>query len=101
MGNSFHQTAVTGDHPGPVIYQSVLWGIKFCRELLLGQGHAHGHGEPLAQRTGSRLNTRALAKFRVPCGLCVQLPEVFKVLQADVITREVQQGVEQHRAMPI
>jgi len=90
MGNAFHQAAVSGDYPSPMIYHGAIRRVEFRCELLLRQRHAHRHGKPLAQRPRCRFNPRALAEFRVPRSLCVKLPKVFEVLQTDVIAREVE-----------
>ncbi len=80
-------------------------GVAVAVELgghhLLRDGHAHGVGEPLAQRAGGGLDAGRVAEFRVAGGGAAELPEVFQVVQADAVAGQVQQAVEQHGAVAV
>ena len=66
----------------------------------LGQRHADRVGEPLPQRTGRRFDARRMAVFGMAGGLGAELAEVAQLVHRHTrIAGEVQQGVEQHRAV--
>ena len=63
--------------------------------------HTNGVGEALTQWPGGGFNTRRIAILGVTRCLAMQLTEVFDVIYRQIKTREVQQRINQHRAMPV
>ena len=96
--DALHQTAVADDHVGGVIDDfGAVAGLKHP----LGQRHADGVGEPLAQRSRRRLDAPGGAVFGVAGGTALELAEAFDLADRHVLVAEqIEQGVEQHRAVP-
>ena len=98
LRNAFHQAPVPGHDPGPVVDQVVA---EARVHHALGQRHADGVGQPLPERPGRRLDARRFAIFRVSGGAAVQLAEIPDFRHRHIrITGQMQQRVEQHRAVP-
>src|SRR6202044_110928 len=68
---------------------------------LFRQRHADGHGESLSERTGSRLDAERGLVLGVTGCAAAELAEVLDLLQPERVARQVQKGVQKHRAMPI
>src|SRR3546814_2853697 len=69
--------------------------------MTLGHRHAHRHRQPLTQRAGGAFHAFEQEILRVPGAGATKLAEVADVLDRWArITGEVQQAVDQHRAMP-
>ena len=99
--DAFHQAAVAGKHPGEVVDDVVAGAVELGSQQLLGQGHAHSIGQPLPQRTSGGLHTRRDTYLGVTRGLGMQLAEVLDVVDGEVIAGEMQQRVQQHRAVAV
>ncbi len=97
LGHAFHQAAVTGDDPGPVIDQIAA---EAGSQVTLGQGEAHRVGEALTQGAGGGLDACHVAIFRVASGPGTPLAEVGQLLAGRfLVAGQVQQGIDQHRAV--
>ena len=99
-GHSFHQVAVAHDGVGEVIHDGVARAVEIRSEETLRHGHANAVREALAERPGGGLDARRQAVFRMPRRAAAPLAELSYVFEREIIAREVQQGVEQHRAVP-
>ncbi len=56
-------------------------------------------GDPLAQRSGGRLDAGGVAEFRVARRAAAELAEVLQVLQRQIVAGQVQHAVEQRRGV--
>jgi hypothetical protein len=76
-------------------------GVAEARvHVTLGHGHADGGGQPLAQGAGGGLDAGRMTVLRVARRVGAELPEVADLLHGyGLHPGEVQQAVEQHRAM--
>ena len=63
--------------------------------------HSHCVGQPLAERSGRRLDTHVGLVLRMSGRAIPQLAEILQLVNGNVVSREMQQGVQQHRAVPI
>ena len=70
VADAFHQIAVAGDHPGAVVDQL---GTEAGAQLALGNRHADGAGEALAERPGGGLDARRMAQLRMASGARTEL----------------------------
>ena len=61
--------------------------------------HADGVGEALPQRSGGDFDAGRVAALGVAGREAAPLPELLDVVQRQVVTGQVQQRVQQHRAM--
>jgi hypothetical protein len=76
--DAFHQAAVAEEDVGVVIDDGVAGAVELGGQHLLGQRHADGVGDALAERAGGGLDAGGVAVFRVARGLAVQLAEFFR-----------------------
>jgi hypothetical protein len=98
-GHPFHQVSVAAHHKGVVVHDLMTGPVEIGRQVPFGHGHADGVGKSLAQRTGGGLDAGCVAVFGMAGGLAAPLPEILDFFQAEVITGQVQQAVEQHGGM--
>ncbi|MNE27528.1 hypothetical protein D3C80_1209410 [compost metagenome] len=68
---------------------------------LFGKGKTNSVGQTLAERTGGGLDAWGVTELRVARGAAVQLTEGLEVVDGDVIAGQVQQRVDQHRAVTV
>ena len=97
LADAFHQAAIACDHIGAVVHQIIA---ETRIEMALGHRHADGVGEALAKRTGGGLDAWRMAELRMAWRLRTELAEVLDLLACHLrIAGEIEQGVEQHRAV--
>ena len=101
VGYAFHQATIADKYISIVIDDDVVFAIELRGEYFFGDGHADGVGEALAQWAGGGLDARCVAVLRMSRGHGVQLPEIFDFLHGQRIAGQVQQRVEQHRAVAV
>src|SRR5690606_11047542 len=99
--NTFHHAAVTHKHIGEVVDHIEFVAVELGGQHFLGQRHTHAVGNTLTQRTGGGFNARGVTVFRVTRSFGVQLTEVFQIVDGQVVTAQVQQGVNQHRTVAV
>ncbi|VUS99972.1 hypothetical protein SB6422_03396 [Klebsiella huaxiensis] len=101
VGDTFHHAAVAHEGVSEVVNNVVARTVELCRQRFLRNRHTHRIGNTLTQRTGSGFNTRGVTHFRVTRSFRVQLAEVFQLFNRQIITGEVQQTIDQHRAVTV
>ena len=101
MADAFHQAAVSHEHIGVVVDQVVPSLVELGGQQFFCQRHAHGIAHALAQGAGGGLYAGCHAHFGVTRGFAVQLAKVFQFTHGQRIARQMQQSVDQHRAVPI
>ena len=101
VGNAFHHAAITQENVGVVVNDVVPWTVELRRHDFFSQGKTHGVGQALAQWTGGGLDARGVTEFRVTRGAAVQLAELLQVVDRQVVAGQVQQRVDQHRAVTV
>ena len=99
--DAFHQAAVSGKHVSAVIHDRVAGPVEFTREQRLGERHADRVGQSLPEWSRGRFDAGCDAHLRMPRRLAVQLPEAPEFVDRQVVAGEMQQSVQQHRAMPV
>jgi hypothetical protein len=85
LADAFHQAAVAGQHIGVVIDEIVA---ELGVELALGDGHADGVGDALAERAGGGLDAGGVAIFGVAGGLRAELAEILDLVDRHVLVAE-------------
>ena len=98
--HAFHQVAVADKGPGAVVDRRVAVAVVAGREMRLGDRHADGVCQALAQRASGDLDARGVATLRVPGRFAAPLAELLQIVQRQRITAHVQQAVEQRGAVP-
>ena len=101
VGDTFHEAAVAEERIGVVINNLVARTVELRCQGLLGNGETNGVGNALAEGAGGRFNARGVAIFGMARGLGVQLTEILDVVDGNVVTAQVQQGVLQHGAVTV
>ena len=99
--DALHEAAVADEHVGAVVDDRVAGPVELRGEELLGERHADRVGEALAERAGRRLDAGRGADLGMARRLRVQLPEALELLDRKVVAGQVQQRVEQHRAVAV
>ena len=99
--DSFHQAAVAEEHPGAVIDHVEAGAIELGGEPLLRERHAHGIRQPLAERPGGGLDAEVRLVLGMAGGMRTQLPERLQVVDRQRVAGQVQQRVQQHRAVAV
>ena len=99
--DALHEAAVAAEEIGVVIDDRRLGAVELRRERALRERHADRVRDALAERPGRRLDARRHADLGVARGLAVQLAEVAQLAHRQVVAGEVQQRVDQHRAMAV
>ena len=99
--HAFHQVAVAGEAPGPVVHDGVARAVEPVRQEPLGDRHAHGVADALAQRAGGRLRRPACGPARDGPASCEpHWRNCLSVVQREVVSGQVEQRVEQHGCVP-
>ncbi len=97
LADAFHQVAVGGEHVGVVIDDVAA---EFRRHVAFRQRHTDCGGNALTERTGSGLDAWRDEVFRMARGQRTELTEILDLLDGHRrIAGEIQQRVEQHRAV--
>jgi hypothetical protein len=97
LADTLHEVAIRGEHVGVVIDEIVA---ELGVEHTLGERHPDGGGETLAERPGRSLDARRHEIFRMARRLRLELAEALQLVEAHALdTREVQERIEQHRAV--
>ena len=98
---AFHQAAIAHERISSVVDDLVPCAVEARGDQPLRERHPDGVREALSQRTGGGLDTRCHAVFGMSGGFRVQLPEMAQLVDRQVVAREVEQAVEQHRAVAV
>ena len=101
MRHTFHQAAIAQEAIGEVVNDLVAIAVEFSGEQFFVNRHTHGVGDTLAERAGGGFNASGVAIFRVSRGAAVQLTELFEVFDAQVVAAQMEQRIEQHRAVTV
>src|SRR5882724_11051110 len=68
-------------------------------EMLCRHRHPDAVAEALAERPGGSLDARSHAVLGMPRSSAPQLPEMLDVVQGQIVAGEIEQAVEEHRAV--
>ena len=98
---ALHHAAVAHENVGMVVDDVTAGPVEFRGEQFLGERHADRVRDALAERPGGGFDTGRAAVLRMPRCLRMQLAEAFQLRQRQVVAGQVQQRVEQHRAVAV
>ena len=98
-GDTLHQVAVTDDGIGVMVDRGDVGAVVGGRQKCLGDGHADRVGCALTQWSGADFDTRGNAHFGVPGGHRPPLPEALELVHWHFIPSQMQQPIEEHRAV--
>ena len=97
--HAFHQVAVADDRVRRVVDDGEARTVVSGGELRLGDRHADGVRQPLAERARRHLDARRVSALRMPGCLAIPLAELLDVVERQIVAGQMQQAVEQHRAV--
>ena len=95
-----HQVPVAHDAEDPVAEHRVAGAVEPGLGHLRRDRHADARREPLPERPRRRFDPWRVPVLRVPGRAAPPLAELREVLDRQPVTRQVQQRVEEHRAVP-
>ena len=99
VADPLHQAAIAAKDVGVVIDDVAA---ELRRQHALGERHADRIAEPLAERPGRRLDAGRVTALGMAGGAAAELPEMLDLVDRHVgIAGQVEQPVEQHRAVPV
>ena len=98
-GHALHHAAVALHHVGEMVDDRVTGAIEASRQSRLGDGHADGVGEALAQRPGRGLHARRQAVLRMAGRAAAPLAEGLDLVERQVEAAEMQERVQKHAAV--
>ncbi len=99
VADPLHQAAVAAEDVGVMIDDGLA---ELGCEQTLGQRHPDRVAEPLPERAGGDLDPARMAALGMAGGAAAELPETLKLGHRHVrIAEEMQEAVEQHRAVPV
>ena len=101
VADALHQATVTQKRIGVVIDDGVVRLIKLVTQKLFGQGHADRVRDALPERASRCFDSNRHADFGVAWRLAVQLPKALEFADRQVIARQMQERIEDHRGMSI
>ncbi|MCY1430692.1 hypothetical protein D9M71_466430 [compost metagenome] len=84
-----------------VVDDVVVLAVELASQDFFSQGETNGVGQALTQWPGGCLDARGVAEFRVARGAAVQLTEALQVVDRQVVAGQVQQRIDQHRAVAV
>ena len=99
VGDALHQAAVAHDGVGVVVHDVEALAVEMRGQVGLGQRHAHGVADALAQGTGGGFDAGGVAVLGMAGGEGAELAELLQVLNGQAKAKKMQQGVQQHGAV--
>src|SRR5579883_2591005 len=100
LADAFHEIAVAADTVGVVIDDRVAGLVKPCREPGFGDGESDRVTKTLAQRTRRYFYPGRMAALRMAGCFAAPLPKPLQFFERQIVAGEIEQAVEQHRAVP-
>ena len=105
VADAFHHASIAQESVGEMVHDGELLAalrpVELGGQQLLGQCHSHRIGDALAQGAGGGFNAGGDVHFWVTRRLAVQLTEFFDLVHRQVVTCQVQQGIDQHGAVSV
>ena len=99
--DAFHHAAVTHERVGMVVDDDVVGLVELGGEHFFRHRHADGIGNTLAEGAGGGFNTGRITILGVTRCLRMQLTELLDVVNRQVIAGQMQQRINQHRAVAV
>ena len=99
VADALHQTAVAGEHIGKVIDHPIA---ETRSHHALGQRHADGVRQTLAERSGGGFDAGCVTVFGMAGGAAAELAEILDLFDRHVgVAGQIEHRVEQHRGVAV
>ena len=99
LAHALLQATIADESVGEVVDQVLA---KTCVQVSLCHGHTESVGNALTQRAGRHFNANGRIALRMPFTVRAQLTKSLNLFNRKVrVAREVQQGIQQHGAVPV
>src|SRR5208282_3732873 len=96
---AFHQVAVAANAEDAMIEQPRFVAVEVRLEMLRGHRHADAVAEALTERAGGGLDAGDAPVLGMPRRFAAELAKLLDVVERNVIAGEIEQAVDQHRAV--
>ena len=93
------QVAVAAEAVDLVVDEPAGGGVDQTGGIGLGHGEADGVGDPLSQGTRGDLDPGGMAVLGMAGSPGTELPEVFEILHAQIVTPEIEEAVDESRGV--
>ena len=101
MRDAFHQASVADEYVRMVIDDRMSGPIELGSEQALGERHADAVRKPLAERTCRRFDAGRYPELGMAGRLRMELTKVTQLVERQIVARQMQQRVLQHRAVSV
>ena len=101
VAHTLHQASIAHEHIGVVVNDVVGVAIELLGQEFFGQRHAHRIGQALTQGACGGLYSRGQVHLWVSRCQAVQFAKLLDLRHWQIVTRQVQQGVEQHGGVAV
>jgi hypothetical protein len=91
--------AIDADAEDAMIEQAGIVALEVRLEMLRSHRHANGVADALAEGAGRRLDAGRQAVLRMAGRSTAELTELLDVVEAEVVAGEIEEAVEEHRAV--
>jgi hypothetical protein len=98
-GDTLHVATITHDNVGVVVNEIHTGLVETGSQVLLSESKTDTVGDTLSERTGGDLNTLGKEILGVTGGLGSPLTELFEILNAHVISEQMEERVLEHGAV--
>src|SRR5579884_2115152 len=95
MRDAFHQVAITADTVGIVVNDIETRLVISRGKMLFRNRKTYGHGKPLPKRPSCHFYAVGIAALWMSGGIRLPLAELLQILDADLVSGEVEHTVKQ------
>lgn len=100
-GNALHGAAIAEECVGVVVDQLEARLVEDSGGVCLCDRKTHSVCEALAKRTGGDFNAGCIVGLWMTGSLAVHLTERLEIVDAEVVAKQVQQGILEHAAVAV
>lgn len=99
--NAFHRATITEEAVRMVVDQVIPLPIEDSSCMCLSHSKTDSIAEALTEWPGCHLNSWRIMRFGMPRCYAVYLTEVFEVVHADLVAKQMKECILQHAPMAI
>src|SRR5436190_22055676 len=99
MRDAFHHVTVARDEISVVVDDRIIRPIEKRAEQRFTYRHADRISDTLSEWTRRRFDSRRVTVFRMTGSFALPLTELLDVVECQLISREIENTVDEHRCM--